>query len=237
MQLFYLRFSKLCVYIHICPIFVICIMLIPLKEINAALSVRNISVRGVFHVGAHECEEMAVYDQLNLPRESVIWVDALKDKVELARSRGVSTAFHAVIGAFDDLHVNFNVANNGQSSSLLELGTHAVEHPDIMFVEQKQMLTTTVDTFFLRNQLDSSLYNLWNFDIQGAELLALRGAECSLVNADALYLEVNTAPLYENCALVGEIDDFLKPRGFSRVITQMTPHGWGDALYVRISSA
>jgi hypothetical protein len=209
-------------------------MLIPLAEIKAALSARDISVHGVFHVGAHECEEMGIYDQMGLPRESVIWVDALEDKVKLARSYGVSTAFHAVIGAVDDVEVKFNVANNGQSSSLLELGTHAVEHPHITFVSHKTMLTTTVDTFFERENLDCSAYNLWNFDIQGAELLALRGAARSLPSADALYLEINTAALYENCALVGEIDEFLAPRGFSRVITKMTPHGWGDALYVRI---
>lgn len=95
------------------------------------------------------------------------------------------------------------------------------------------MQTVTVDTFFKRNNLDASQYSFWNFDIQGAELLALKGAEESLKYANALYLEINEKELYENCALVGDIDKFLLPRGFSRAHTNMTHHGWGDALYLK----
>jgi len=39
-----------------------------------------------------------------------------------------------------------------------------------------QMKTTTIDTFMKREAMKTpSLYNFWNFDIQGAELLALKG--------------------------------------------------------------
>jgi hypothetical protein len=208
-------------------------MLIPISEIQVALAAYKISVRGVFHVGAHECEEMAVYDQMGLPRNSVIWVDAMADKVAQARARGISTAFQGVMSDVDDMEVNFNIANNGQSSSLLEFGTHSAEHPQVVFVARETMRTTTVDTFFARQGIDCAAHNFWNFDIQGAELMALRGAERSLPFADALYLEVNAAPLYQGCALIGEIDAFLADRGFVRVLTNMTSHGWGDALYVR----
>jgi hypothetical protein len=77
--------------------------------------------------------------------------------------------------------------------------------------------------------------NFWNFDIQGAELLALKGATDWLPYADALYLEVNEKELYKKCGLIGDIDAFLKPYHFKRVITDITPYGWGDALYVRVS--
>jgi hypothetical protein len=133
----------------------------------------------------------------------------------------------------DDVETAFNIANNGQSSSLLEFGTHATEHPSITFVARETVRTVTVDTFFARQNIDCAAHNFWNFDIQGAELMALRGAERSLPFADALYLEVNAAPLYQGCALVDEIDEFLAQRGFSRVLTNMTEYGWGDALYVR----
>jgi hypothetical protein len=63
-------------------------MLIPLADIQAALDAHRVSVHGVFHVGAHECEEMAVYDQMGLPRESVVWVDAMEHKVAQARAWG-----------------------------------------------------------------------------------------------------------------------------------------------------
>ena len=95
-----------------------------------------------------------------------------------------------------------------------------------------QHQSITVDTFFKRNNLDASRYNLWNFDIQGAELMALKGAINSIKHAQILYLEVNEKELYKNCGLITEIDEFLSNFHFKRVVTNMTKHGWGDALYI-----
>jgi hypothetical protein len=47
-----------------------------------------------------------------------------------------------------------------------------------------------------------------------------------------MYLEVNEKELYHHCALINQIDDFLSRYNFKRVLTKMTEHGWGDALYV-----
>ena len=38
--------------------------------------------------------------------------------------------------------------------------------------------------------------------------------------------------LYKKCGLITEIDTFLCEYNFKRVLTNMTPHGWGDALYI-----
>jgi hypothetical protein len=64
--------------------------------------------------------------------------------------------------------------------------------------------------------------------------MALRGARTSLAHADALYLEVNEKELYKGCGLLPEMDAFLETHGFRRILTEMTSHGWGDALYIRI---
>lgn len=127
----------------------------------------------------------------------------------------------------------FNISNNVQSSSVLAFGTHLVEHPSITYVDKIQMQSTTVDTFCRRHALDASRFDFWNFDIQGAELMALRGASDSIQYAKAIYLEVNEKELYQKCGLITEIDAFLLPFGFTRVITKMTTHGWGDALYIK----
>ena len=47
-------------------------------------------------------------------------------------------------------------------------------------------------------------------DIQGAELMALRGATRCLENAKALQIEVNYQQLYEGCVLISEMDEFLR---------------------------
>jgi hypothetical protein len=63
--------------------------------------------------------------------------------------------------------------------------------------------------------------------------MALKGATQSIQYAKAIYLEVNEKELYKNCGLITEIDTFLSTYNFKRVLTNMTPHGWGDALYIR----
>ena len=193
----------------------------------------NIQCKGVLHIGAHDCEELEFYERLGISRNNIVWIDAIEVKVNQATSRGIPNVFKAVITDKDNDTVKFNYTNNCQSSSILEFGTHASQHPHIIMIHSTQETTITVDTFLKEKQLDPTLYEFWNFDIQGAELMALKGATQALQYAKVLYLEVNIAELYKGCALIGEIDDFLKEYGFTRVITDMTPHGWGDAVYVR----
>jgi hypothetical protein len=158
----------------------------------------------------------------------------MPSKVAEAATRGIPNVYHAVVTDKDDNDVEFNVSNNVQSSSVLEFGTHSYEHPSVVYVERLLLTTITIDTFFERKTetLDVSKYDFWNFDIQGAELMALKGAEKSIKYAKVIYLEVNEQELYRGCGLIGEIDSFLAGHGFKRMLTFMTDHGWGDALYV-----
>ncbi len=206
-------------------------MLIPTDKVIEALG--DISIAGALHVGAHDCEELGFYASLGLAREDLIWVDALPEKLVQAQQRGIPNVYNALVTDRDDVDTIFNIANNGQSSSVLELHTHKVEHPHITYVGQFRAPSITIDSFFARNGLDPEKYDFWNFDIQGAELMALRGASASIKHAKALYLEVNEKELYKGCGLISDIDGHLLPLGFKRTLTEMTRHGWGDALYIR----
>jgi len=214
-------------------------MLIKEKEVIELLYKHNIHCKGVLHLGSHECEELPFYERLGIAKTNILWIDALDQKVKQATDRGIPNVFKAVITDRDNDTVTFNITNNlhvadnYQSSSVLEFGTHATEHPHVQIVKSIQETSITLDTFLKANHLDPTLYEFWNFDIQGAELMALKGATQALQYAKVLYLEVNTAELYKGCALIGEMDDFLKEHGFTRVITNMTVHGWGDAIYLR----
>ena len=207
-------------------------MIINLEEIQNILTSKKINIKGCFHVGAHDCEELPIYNNFGIKTEDIVWVDALSFKVEQSIARGIPNVYHAVITDKDDADVVFNVANNIQSSSILEFGTHATEHPQVVYVDKIHQNSITIDTFFKRNNLDASKYDFWNFDIQGAELLALKGATETIKHAKVLYLEVNSKELYKECALINEIDEYLAPLGFKRVLTNMTIHKWGDALYI-----
>jgi len=207
-------------------------MLISFEEINNILLQNKININGCFHIGAHDCEELNFYDQIGLKPEDIIWIDAIPSKVDEATNRGIPNVYNAVITDKNDEEIIFNVSNNCQSSSVLELGTHAQTYPHIKYVYKIKQKSITIDTFFEKNNINASKYNFWNFDIQGAELMALKGAIQSIKYVKALYLEVNEQELYINCGLITDIDNFLSQYNFKRVLTKMTDDGWGDALYI-----
>lgn len=211
-------------------------MLISYDEVIYLLKQHNINIQGAFHVGAHECEELLFYKQLGLKSEQLIWIDAMQHKVDQAKARGIPNVYQGVMSDNDNDVVDFNISNNGQSSSMLEFGTHSKHHPHVHYIDKHQLLTQRIDTFFINNKLDASKYDFWNLDIQGAELMALKGGVDSLKHAKAIYLEVNTEKVYKDCALIGDIDMFLEAHGFTRIRTEMTEYNWGDALYVKVEA-
>ena len=81
--------------------------------------------------------------------------------------------YHALIDN-EEKEVSFKITNNGQSSSILELGIHANLYPHVVVSETRVQKTTRLDTFFETNNIDPSQYNFWNLDIQGTELNALK---------------------------------------------------------------
>jgi FkbM family methyltransferase len=207
-------------------------MLITLEEVKQILSSNNISINGCIHVGAHACEELPIYNGLQIKSDDVIWIDGNPSKVKEAQDRGIPNVYNAVISDKDDEDVVFNISNNGMSSSILQFETHSQEYPYIYYVGELSTTSITLDTFFNRNGIDPSKYDFWNFDIQGAELLALKGATRSIAYAKLIYLEVNEKELYKNCGLIGEIDVFLSNYNFKRVLTRMVNQGYGEAVYI-----
>jgi len=191
-------------------------------------------VKGIIHIGAHECEERINYLMRfnNVSDDDIIWIDALKFKVDEIKNKNKTiNIYNECISDIDNQNIIFKITNNNQSSSILELKEHLIEHPDIHEIGQIEMCTKTLKKFYQENNFDYSKFNFMNIDIQGAELLALKGAENILEQVDFIYTEINTKELYKNCALVNDIDDYLKKYNFKRIKTQMTQHGWGDAFY------
>lgn len=204
-------------------------MLIPLADLNKKY---DFGSTGVLHVGAHEGEEADAYDELGL--NPVYWVEADRDTFKVLLDNIDGRAGHYAVNtlvADEERVVTFHKANNGQSSSILELGTHAEEHPEVVYVGEEQRHTVTVDWLLEFDQIERC--GFMNLDVQGAELLVLKGASDFLKTVQFIYTEVNKKKLYKDCALIRDIDQHLSMFGFKRKETAWTRHGWGDALYVR----
>lgn len=208
-------------------------MLIPFSECYQILQNYNRRPTGILHIGAHQCEELNAYMQNGVNPHKIYWIDAIKEKVDLMRSKGVPNVFCAALDNKEQ-PVKFHITNNGESSSLLDFGTHQQSYPHIHVVESREVMTQTLKSFIETNTLQMEGCNFWNLDIQGKELDVLRSGEDYLVYADALYCEVNTEEVYKGCGTLNELDSFLQGKGFVRVKIHMTDRGWGDALYVRV---
>jgi FkbM family methyltransferase len=207
-------------------------MLIPFGTIVPFLATRGIRVRGVLHIGAHECEELKDYVAQGVSAEAVDWIEANPELVTRMATRGI----HVHQAAISDVEAElpFHVTNNGQSSSLLEFGTHATTYPGCKVIKTLTVRTETLQGAVARTGIPVAERNFWNLDIQGVELAALRSAGDLLKYADAIYTEVNAQEVYKGCGQLPALDTFLASQGFKREMTSMTYAGWGDALYVRV---
>jgi hypothetical protein len=109
------------------------------------------------------------------------------------------------------------------------MNTHREQHPEIVVTGAIQVLTTTIDSLCERYKIDR--VDLITMDLQGAEMLALRGGARTLESTRCLYTEFNVDDLYTGCPSIEDLDAHLG--GFTRLETALTPHGWGDAFYLR----
>tara|TARA_B100000035_G_scaffold315153_1_gene334128 strand:- start:1254 stop:1883 length:630 start_codon:yes stop_codon:yes gene_type:complete len=208
-------------------------MLIPFDQLVHVLSLK---IKGILHVGAHECEELADYLRYGLSMDQIFWVEAMKEKVDMIKEKfnNQIRIYEAVIDEKDGAETPFYITNNGQSSSILEFGSHAQHHPQVSVVSEKKLTTTRLDTLIEANYIPIENINFLNFDIQGVELRALKSMEKYLKHIDYIYTEVNSEQVYKHCDLIGDIDSYLESFGFKRVAVRMAGNcGWGDAFYMR----
>lgn len=209
-------------------------MLIPLDRLYHKY---HMDITGVLHVGCHLAEERTAYSNLGI--RNVVWVEANHDLFpEIQANLKGFDGQRLILGVMSDRdgeEVTFRITQDPQgtsmSSSILELGRHKIHAPWVVEHAQRTLITETIDTICDRYNITDC--NFLNLDIQGAELLALKGAEKFLETCEYIYSEVNTGYVYKDCALLDEIDAFLGMRGFSRVELEMTKAEWGDAFYLR----
>ena len=207
-------------------------MLIDIDYLNDKYKMK---IKGIMHIGAHNCEEMEKYNKIGVKKENIIWIEANPYIVQ--RMKQKDKELRIIQGLITDKNEEdhlFNVANNGQSSSIYEFGTHLINHPEVRYIGKLILRSKRMDRVYEENKIEKNFANFLNIDIQGAELLALKGMGELIKEYDYLYLEVNSEEVYKDCGLVTEIDRYLENYNFKRVETKWWGKaGWGDAFYVR----
>jgi FkbM family methyltransferase len=204
-------------------------MLIPLDYIVLKY---NIKFTGILHVGAHECEEIYCYEKY-INRDKILWIEAIEDKVNFCKRKFPNINIENEIISDKEENITFNISNNYQSSSILELGTHKQLHPHIHYISSFTKKSKRLDNIINKYNIN---YNFINLDIQGAELKALKSMESYLNNIDYIYTEVNGSYVYKDCNLISELDNYLKQFNLYRVETKWYNNDnttWGDAFYIK----
>ena len=193
--------------------------------------------RGVLHVGAHTGEELDWYEAKGFTRG--IWFEPNVELFPLLQYhiKGHDNHIAFNIGIHDTLRIAvLHIASNeGQSSSILDLGTHKKYYPNVRYIGDQEIKLMRMDDFLQANSIDINEFNFLNVDVQGVELNVIKSFGELLGKLDYIYAEVNEEELYVGISLLPEVDKYLEGFGFCRVGTYMTPKKWGDAFYIKKS--
>jgi FkbM family methyltransferase len=201
------------------------------ETIDQLIQFFKLNIKGVLHVGAHKCEEQNVYLKYT-SNKNIYWIEAIKFLVEEnLLSNPNLNIINECIGDKDDKEVTFKISNNTLSSSILELGEHKNLHPNVIISDTIVTKTKTLKTIFLQNQLKDK-FNMLVLDLQGAEMLALKGLKDIINEFDIIYTEVNEKEIYKECCILEDLDLYLQSYNFERKHLN-TLNNYGNALYLR----
>jgi FkbM family methyltransferase len=173
-------------------------------------------VPGVIHVGANEGQERDTYDRHGL---KVIWIEPIPEVFATLqaylRDYPRQAAYQYLVTDRDDSQHPFHIASNsGASSSILDLKLHKDVWPDITYERTVVMRGTTLSSLLKRESIDPADYPALVMDVQGSELLVLKGAVDILSAFRFIKTEVPNFEAYAGCCQLADIEEFLTARGF-----------------------
>lgn len=217
-----------------------------LANIFADEALRGLPRRGVVHVGAHQGQEVGQYlgygfERIVLVEANPRWCEELRAKFGGdARIRVFNYAVCDREGEVD-LHIHTSRSGSTEPASILAMKRFREIVATLHTAGTVRVPATTLPALFARHGLDPGDYNFLNLDIQGAELLALRGAAPLLARMDAVISEVNLLELYEGGALEEDLVGFMATQGFDRRQAVYHPlydenssfPAWGECLFLR----
>jgi FkbM family methyltransferase len=188
--------------------------------------------KGIIHVGGHFGQEIPFYLE-NITKNVVVYEPLEMCFKQLFDKYGymVDCRKKAVGSINGEIELNVETANYGQSSSVLKPKKHLEQYPEIVFDNNEKCKIVTLDED-IKNPDD---FNVLIVDVQGYELEVFKGAT-NLLSKNIKYIicEVNIEEMYENCAMVGDLDSYLNDFGFKRILTTWEGNSWGNALYARL---
>jgi FkbM family methyltransferase len=166
-------------------------------------------------IGAHRFDELPLVNRI-LPGLKHIYVfEPLQGPLEslhaLARQDPRIRVFPVAVSDRDGT-AHFHVTNNqGESSSLLALGSHREIFPEVQVQQTIEVPTRRLDSVLAEHGL--ALPDVLIIDVQGAEYQVLRSLPQSLLDhVRLIYTEVSTEAVYQGAGLLSDVEAVLTPR-------------------------
>jgi len=201
-----------------------------LLNLNAVVNKYNMKINGVLHIGAHFGEENSAYNDLGIQKR--IFFEPLSSNFKVLKNNiGENYTLMNIALGNDNKKISMNVetANSGQSSSILNPVLHLTQYPHIKFESTEEVEMKRLDDL----GVDLSGFNFINIDVQGYELEVFKGAEKTLHNIDYIMSEINRDEVYQDCARIEQLIDFLSPYGFELVEQTWDGGTWGDGFFIK----
>ena len=197
--------------------------------------------KGILLLGAHRGNEAEVYNWFG---KKVIWFEAVPEIFQQLENNlrlfKYQKSFCALLGNENDVEKDFYISNNDSaSSSIFQFSeeTLSEKYFSSRKLKMKKKITLKMkclDNILKENNISPADYDHWVLDLQGAELLALKGAENSIKFCNSIYIEVSTINIYQGGVKWEEIKSWLNDKNFFHVNKLDKDHT--DILFLRKNS-
>lgn len=159
----------------------------------------------------------------------------LKKRVENIKNY---VPFQALVHSTNGIVVDFHIASNGgMSSSIFKPNKHLSSYPHVFFPEKVSLTGFRLDSIvaFLRNNksINFDHPDMLYLDVQGAELIVLKGAGELLEHATYIWTEVGLGDGYCGGASYIELICFLAAYNYQLIHFECELGAFGDALFVK----
>jgi FkbM family methyltransferase len=217
------------------------------RSINKVLEIlfANIAdVQSIIEVGARDCNETLLFFE-NYPKAQIFTFECNPATLPICRDK-VQGKFRVTLTekAVSDKNGQINFysidpektettwldGNPGASSLFKASGGYHLEK----YVQDKVIVDTTrLDTFLSTNSI-KAVDVLW-MDIQGAELMALKGLGSSIELVKVIHTEVEFSEIYKGQPLFEDIKEFLLANNFCMAGFSAQSQFSGDAIFLNQS--
>lgn len=173
---------------------------------------------GIIHIGANRGQES--YRYYNEGNRKVIFIEAhpgiLPSLIDRISKYENQKAIQALVTDEDGKEYDFfyDDNNSGQSCSLFDFHLHKKMFPRVTMAGTIKLIGKTLPTILKENNINLEEYKHINMDVEGAELLVLKGASSILHNFETIILEASDFESRIGQPFLKDIDEFMTSHNF-----------------------